>query len=91
MTASDRKLGMDRDIGRRAFLHDVSLAALGFALPAGIQADAAAPEVAETVRGTGRSAADYPPTRTGMRGSHPGSFEHAHALAQGGKRFPEPE
>lgn len=29
------------------------------------------------------SAADYPPLRTGMRGSHPGSFEVAHALRDG--------
>jgi spermidine dehydrogenase len=29
------------------------------------------------------TAADYPPLRTGMRGSHPGSFEVAHALRDG--------
>ena len=28
----------------------------------------------------------YPPTLTGMRGSHPGSFEVAHALAWGGEK-----
>ena len=38
--------------------------------------------------GSGATAAQdepgyYPPTRTGMRGSHPGSFENAHALRDG--------
>ncbi len=29
----------------------------------------------------------YPPTRTGMRGSHPGSYEVAHAFARDGMQF----
>ena len=33
----------------------------------------------------------YPPTLTGLRGSHPGSFEVAHALAREGKRFENPQ
>lgn len=33
----------------------------------------------------------YPPTLTGMRGSHPGSFEVAHALAWGGTTFTRPD
>ncbi|HEX7062748.1 MAG TPA: NAD(P)-binding protein [Woeseiaceae bacterium] len=32
----------------------------------------------------------YPPALTGMRGSHPGSFEVAHALAWGGATWPRP-
>ena len=32
----------------------------------------------------------YPPELTGLRGSHPGSFEVAHALARHGARWPEP-
>ena len=32
----------------------------------------------------------YPPELTGMRGSHPGSFEVAHALARNGARWTEP-
>ena len=32
----------------------------------------------------------YPPELTGMRGSHPGSFEVAHALAKNGARWAEP-
>ena len=33
----------------------------------------------------------YPPLLTGMRGSHPGSFEVAHALAWHGAKFKNPE
>lgn len=32
----------------------------------------------------------YPPSLTGLRGSHPGSFEVAHAMAWGGATFPRP-
>lgn len=83
MKNKDKKLGLDRDITRRDFIHDVSLASLGLALPSGLVADAA----------TGSpipAGADYPPVRTGMRGSHPGAFEVAHALAREGKGFPAP-
>jgi spermidine dehydrogenase len=31
--------------------------------------------------------ANYPPIRTGLRGSHPGSFEVAHALGREGQQF----
>ena len=32
----------------------------------------------------------YPPLKTGMRGSHPGSFEVAHAVAWTGRKYPTP-
>lgn len=32
----------------------------------------------------------YPPGLTGMRGSHPGSFTVAHAIARGGVKYPRP-
>jgi len=42
--------------------------------------------------GCGRAdAALYPPALTGMRGSHAGSFEIAHALAFEGKTWPRPQ
>ena len=83
MKKSDRQLGMDRDISRREFIHDFSLASLGLTLPAGV--------LAETLTGNPGSAGTYyPPIRTGMRGSHPGAFEVAHALAREGKKFPDP-
>jgi spermidine dehydrogenase len=33
----------------------------------------------------------YPPALTGLRGSHPGSFEVAHALSWGGTSWPTPD
>lgn len=83
MKKKDKELGMDRDITRRDFIHDFSIASLGLALPAGLAAHAAS-----TTLGPGP--AHYPPVRTGMRGSHPGAFEVAHALAREGKSFPAP-
>ena len=83
MKKKDRLLGMDRDITRRDFIHDFSLAGLGLALPGGLAAHAAGHAPAPP-------AANYPPVRTGMRGSHPGAFEVAHALAREGKAFPAP-
>jgi hypothetical protein len=38
MKKSDRQLGMDRDITRRDFIHDLSLTSLGLTLPAGANA-----------------------------------------------------
>jgi spermidine dehydrogenase len=76
---TDQQLGMDRPVTRRDFVHDVGLAALGASLPIGLGATPSA-----------RNPSDYPPTKTGLRGSHPGSFEMAHALAREGKRFPPP-
>ena len=83
MKKSDRQLGMDRDITRRDFIHDVSFASLGLTLSAGALSD--------EISGNPESAGEYyPPVRTGMRGSHPGAFEAAHALAREGIKFPEP-
>jgi spermidine dehydrogenase len=67
-------------ITRRDFVHDVGLAGLGFALPW--------PALAVTTAG---GAAYYPPTLTGLRGAHPGSFEVAHALAREGRHFDNPQ
>ncbi|MEE9230147.1 MAG: FAD/NAD(P)-binding protein, partial [Acidobacteriota bacterium] len=74
----DRDLGMDRSITRRDFLNGASIAVAGSLLaPGWIVAggsDKSAPP----------NAADYyPPTLTGLRGSHPGSFEVAHKLRDG--------
>jgi spermidine dehydrogenase len=81
MKPSDRKLGMGRDITRRDFIHDLGLASLGLSLPAAAWAGAVSADPA---------AAFYPPTLTGLRGSHPGSFEVAHALARENKVFDRP-
>lgn len=77
MNPSDGKLGMGREITRRDLIHGAGLSALGMMLPLG-------------ARGREQEVY-YPPTRTGMRGSHPGSFEVAHALAREGKAFGPPQ
>jgi len=66
-------------ISRRDFLDGVAI---------GIVSGAVAP--AELLAASGRVPPDYPPMLTGMRGSHPGSFEVAHALAWTGQSFPLP-
>jgi spermidine dehydrogenase len=79
-TRSCRSLGMSADISRRDFIHDLGLASLGLGMPAGVLANV-------LVNHPPASGRYYPPTRTGMRGSHPGSFEVAHALARESKAF----
>ena len=79
MNSRDRRLGMDRAITRRDFLSGVGTAASVSLLPA----------CARTAEPTVESAAAYfPPDETGMRGSHPGSFETAHATVQGSSGRP---
>ena len=78
----DHLLGMDREISRRDFLNGFSFA-LGSSLVSeqlkwleafGLPQSAFAPEKAVDY---------YPPSLTGMRGSHDGSFEIAHQLRDG--------
>ncbi|HSE66411.1 MAG TPA: NAD(P)-binding protein, partial [Gemmatimonadales bacterium] len=73
----DRRLGMDRNISRRDFLDGLAIAT-GMALfPFGCtrgEQDTYAPEQAPDY---------YPPALTGLRGSHPGSYEVAHQLRDG--------
>jgi len=74
MNSRDRRLGMGRAISRRDFLNGVSVAIGASLLPACSKTDE--PVVQSP-------SAYYPPAKTGMRGSHPGSFEVAHAAVQG--------
>jgi len=64
-------------ITRRDFLGGVAL---------GTAAGALAP--AELLAAAGP--APYPPALTGLRGSHPGAFDVAHALAWEGREYPRP-
>src|SRR5208283_6227228 len=77
MNNRDRTLGMNRDISRRDFMNGVAMVAGSLALPMSALAF-------EAERAADSPATDYPPARMGMRGSHPGSFEVAHAMRQGG-------
>jgi spermidine dehydrogenase len=71
----DRELGMHRRITRRDFLNGVALTAGAAMMPWDLFAgDQSNPE---------KSPGYYPPALTGMRGSHPGSFETAHSLRDG--------
>jgi spermidine dehydrogenase len=84
----DRELGMQEKITRRDFLNGVSIA-VGASLLAtnplwleafGVPQSPFAPE---------KDPGYYPPAKTGMRGSHDGSWEVAHALRDG-TEWPEP-
>jgi len=76
----DRELGMRRNITRRDFLNGIAV---------GVGGTLASPWIAGLLEAqtSATSAQDrpryYPPTLTGMRGSHPGAFEVAHALRDG--------
>ena len=72
--ASDHDLGMDRGISRRDFLNGVGLTLGSSLLVPGCRQIPASFE---------ENPAFYPPTLTGLRGSHPGSFEVAHQLRDG--------
>jgi len=76
----DRELGMHRKITRRDFLNGMAVSAGGAMvspwLGGLLGAQAPAPSAQDRP-------GYYPPTRTGMRGSHPGAFEVAHALRDG--------
>jgi spermidine dehydrogenase len=76
---NDRKLGMDRDITRRDFLNGVAKGTTS------VLAGSMLPEMAFGELGTPVPAAQdrtgyYPPSLTGLRGSHEGSFEAAHGV-----------
>jgi spermidine dehydrogenase len=75
--ARDRYLGMDRPITRRDFLNGAALM-VGGTLLAGTTLSGSSAETEP------HGKTDYdPPKLTGLRGSHPGSFETAHSLRDG--------
>lgn len=81
MRSKDRRIGMDQDITRRDLLHGAGVLAAAAVIPRSAVA-------ASTDGGPPPSAGKgyYPPSLTGWRGSHKGSYEVAHALAREGKR-----
>ncbi|MDG1308321.1 MAG: twin-arginine translocation signal domain-containing protein, partial [Porticoccaceae bacterium] len=64
-------------ITRRDFLNGAALS---------VAATALAPYTSLAFGTTAKGKEYYPPLLTGMRGSHKGSFEVAHALVMGGQR-----
>ncbi|HWY42576.1 MAG TPA: NAD(P)-binding protein [Candidatus Sulfotelmatobacter sp.] len=75
-SAQDRELGMDRPITRRDFLNGAAMAIGVAVIPQG-----AIPVAAQDVKTP--HPGSNPPISTGLRGSHPGSFEIAHSLRDG--------
>ena len=75
---SERELGMDRAIPRRDFLNGAAMAIGSAILPGGPRQAG----VASGVEPQDRPGYN-PPVATGLRGSHPGSFEIAHSLRDG--------
>ena len=73
MDSRDRDLGMYRKITRRDFINGIAVTAGAAMMPWHLFAG----------NSDQNSANYYPPALTGMRGSHPGSFETAHSLRDG--------
>ncbi len=73
----DRELGMDHEITRRDFLNGFALVVGGSLIPPGLL------HAFEFEANSETEPSYYPPALTGMRGSHPGSFEVAHSLRDG--------
>ena len=78
---------MTKQIKRRDFVSGVAIGAGGLLL-AGCTDDHPVSFANEVPRGglAPSSGSYYPPTLTGMRGSHDGSYEVAHALSWGGEK-----
>jgi spermidine dehydrogenase len=68
----DELSGKSPKVTRRDFVHGLGLGGTMLAFPAGVSART----------NEGLSPVSYPPLRTGLRGSHPGSYEAAHDLAR---------
>ncbi len=84
VNSEDKRLGMDRDISRRDFLEGSlqfagGVAVLGM-LPSQLKASSAV-----GMKGMSPVPESYPPSRSGLRGSHDGSFEVAHKLSWHGQ------
>ena len=73
----DQALGMGAKITRRDFLNGVALTVGAAAIPPEMWAAAAADLEAQDAPGY------YPPAKTGLRGSHVGSFETMHKVRNG--------
>ena len=78
---------MDNQITRRDFLNGIALPVAGGALSLSPLAAMAK----QGIPASDSSDSHYPPALTGMRGSHPGSFEVAHGLALGGAKWAKPQ
>jgi spermidine dehydrogenase len=81
---NDRELGMERQILRRDFLNGVSVA-IGASLvqPGSFWSRVLSESSSDEPVAPEKDPNYYPPAKTGMRGSHDGSWETAHAMRDG--------
>lgn len=77
MDTNEKALGMGRAITRRDFLNGVALTVGAAIVPSAFFLGCEHPTEPE------QSPNYYPPALTGLRGSHPGSFEAAHSVRDG--------
>ena len=84
----DRELGMGHKITRRDFLNGIGIA-VGSSLVGANSIWLEAFGVPQSPFAPEKDPGYYPPAKTGLRGSHDGSWEVAHDLRDG-KQWPEP-
>jgi spermidine dehydrogenase len=83
MKKQDKKLGMGASVSRRDFIGGVGVALSG-SLGTFAWAETETPrDPGLLASASPQVGASYPPMRTGLRGSHPGSFEVAHQMRNG--------
>jgi spermidine dehydrogenase len=87
----DRILGMNRTIPRRDFLNGAAVTiGASLAAPGNLWSEVfGLTDAASHAFSPERDSSYYPPARTGLRGSHDGSWEVAHAMRDG-KRWDHP-
>jgi spermidine dehydrogenase len=87
----DRILGMNRSIPRRDFLNGVAVTVgASLAAPGNLWSEVfGLTDAASHAFSPEQDSSYYPPARTGLRGSHDGSWEVAHAMRDG-KRWDHP-
>jgi spermidine dehydrogenase len=81
-SAADRDLGMDRAITRRDFLNGVGIG-VGGAMGANLLHVPGIEAMLQAAAFSQDTAGYNPPSLTGMRGSHEGSYDVSHALRDG--------
>ena len=79
----DRELGMNREITRRDFLNGVAVGTGATLLGGSIGAEQLFAAAAFDEFAPEKAPDYYPPTRTGIRGNHDGSFTFAHRMRDG--------
>src|SRR5262245_59525143 len=84
---NDRRLGMGSPITRRDFLNGVAIT-VGGSLVDGNRFLLETLGVPDSTFAPEKDPSYYPPAKTGLRGSHAGSFEVAHSLREE-KKWPE--